>query len=1022
MPFWFVVNERADTILKDIQKLCEKEIVRSLINFSIGPERAFFEARHFLGSITIPPVSPYEGRKGKGLEGLRELWFHLLDRCNLSCRHCLFSEFRARNRTLKEDTVKKAIKKAIDHGLNVVCFTGGEPFLYPHFDSILRYCMDIPNLKIAVLTNGLLCQDLLKDFSFLKKDRIHFQVSLEGPKDIHDSIRGKGSFDRAKAGIESLIERGFSVTCAMSVNKITIHHIKETLHILKDLGITGCHLLWHFDQGAGTGLSVSEDELLIENFASFLKEADCLGIEVDNLDAIRSQVFSPPGTRYDLGSAGWESLCVGPDGKVWPTPATVDRPGFLCGELLKGGEDLLDIWKTSPKLEEIRSLSLIDSQEMREDPWHFLTGGGDIDHCLEPLKNHEGFSLNPDPNSPFYEAMIQYAIKFECNGLPKRENNMGVVLKMGDVSFECHEIKDVNFLHSNCLLSMGQGDQRGLVQEFYSRRVKEPDKKIQNPTLSGIEGINFVPKANIERSYGCGSPVEDALLQAGEYVCDLGCGTGVECLIAAKKVGPSGRVIGLDMTDEMLKVANEGKHSIVKGLGYDNISFIKAHLEDIPIESGTLDCIISNCVLNLTKNKRRVLKEAFRCLKPGGRIVISDVVTECEPMPWIRGNKVLVGECLGGALVQSYLFSMLRDLGFEHSKIIKRFPYREVSGHRFYSLTFEAKKPLEDRPKEKKINALLKGPIEGLFLKDGTLLTKGTTKGISHDISEDLPDDLVLKIDPHSGEALNQLDDGSCSCCSSPNLAQVMPKERIRPKQPSGCLLCGAPIVYLDTPVKLECDICGTVFKTQTRCIKGHFCCDSCHVEEPLEVIRELAINTTETDMISLMKRIRTNPRFPMHGPEHHAMVPGIILATYKNLGGDIGDEKILAAIEKGSKVPGGACGFMGSCGAAIGVGVAFSVLLDSSPLSPRARSIVQKIVGEVLLKIGERVASRCCQRESYIALKEAKRFSEKYLDINLVADHDLICTQYDRNRECIKRACCLYPSKKYGLKGVSFL
>jgi hypothetical protein len=150
-----------------------------------------------------------------------------------------------------------------------------------------------------------------------------------------------------------------------------------------------------------------------------------------------------------------------------------------------------------------------------------------------------------------------------------------------------------------------------------------------------------------------------------------------------------------------------------------------------------------------------------------------------------------------------------------------------------------------------------------------------------------------------------------------------------------------------------------------------------------------------------------------MHGPEHHAMVPGIILATYRNRGGNLRREAILSGIERGSKVPGGVCGFWGSCGAAVGVGIAFSVLLEATPLTPAARQQAQQITAQVLGTIAETKGARCCQRETVTALEEAARLSQEILSVSLLAEDAFCCSQFEVNRECIRAQCPLWCEVK---------
>jgi hypothetical protein len=163
-------------------------------------------------------------------------------------------------------------------------------------------------------------------------------------------------------------------------------------------------------------------------------------------------------------------------------------------------------------------------------------------------------------------------------------------------------------------------------------------------------------------------------------------------------------------------------------------------------------------------------------------------------------------------------------------------------------------------------------------------------------------------------------------------------------------------------------------------------------------------------DMIRLMEEIRAHPLFSRHGPEHHSMVPGVIVATYRNLGGPVDDLQLEAAIDRGGLVPGGACGFMGCCGAATGVGIAFSILLGANPLRPEPRRTSMRITARVLDRIAEREAPRCCQRECYLALKAAAELSGDYLPLELRAEGDLECSQHEDSRDCIGTACPLFP------------
>jgi arsenite methyltransferase len=174
-----------------------------------------------------------------------------------------------------------------------------------------------------------------------------------------------------------------------------------------------------------------------------------------------------------------------------------------------------------------------------------------------------------------------------------------------------------------------------------------------------------LPAEALLASLGCGNPTALAALEEGETVLDLGSGGGIDVLLSAKRVGPTGKVYGLDMTDEMLALALDNKAKA----GATNVEFLKGHIESVPLPSNTVDVIISNCVINLSGDKRRVLAEAFRVLKPGGRFAVSDVIVrDGLPAP-VRESMPLWTGCVAGALEEREFLSLLTEVGFENASI-----------------------------------------------------------------------------------------------------------------------------------------------------------------------------------------------------------------------------------------------------------------------------------------------------------------------------------------------------------------
>jgi arsenite methyltransferase len=170
-----------------------------------------------------------------------------------------------------------------------------------------------------------------------------------------------------------------------------------------------------------------------------------------------------------------------------------------------------------------------------------------------------------------------------------------------------------------------------------------------------------VPDDALKASLGCGNPTALAQLNAGETVLDLGSGGGIDVLLSAKRVGPTGKAYGLDMTDEMLALARENQRKA----GVFNVEFLKGEIENIPLPDNSVDVIISNCVINLSADKGRVLREAFRVLKPGGRFAVSDVVVRGDVPEAVRKNVLLWVGCIAGALKDTEYISTLADAGFE---------------------------------------------------------------------------------------------------------------------------------------------------------------------------------------------------------------------------------------------------------------------------------------------------------------------------------------------------------------------
>jgi len=202
--------------------------------------------------------------------------------------------------------------------------------------------------------------------------------------------------------------------------------------------------------------------------------------------------------------------------------------------------------------------------------------------------------------------------------------------------------------------------------------------------------LNNLPADSAITSFGCGNPLAYSEVREGDVVLDLGPGAGLDLLIAARKVGPSGQVIGVDMTEEMISKAKEN----IKAAGVKNVEVRKGLIEDLPVESSSVDWVISNCVINLSPEKEKVFSEISRVLKPGGRMVVSDMVGENIP-EWLRENKNLYSACISGVISEKEYLSGLRKAGLEKVKVSERIVYRSDELESFVKSSPEISKDIK---------------------------------------------------------------------------------------------------------------------------------------------------------------------------------------------------------------------------------------------------------------------------------------------------------------------------------------
>ncbi len=1007
-PNWFVPNRAGDKLIQLlIQGVSLSEAYKMCAgSLSNNDQLGLLRLKQFLSLIPEPVLSSYNGRDSLlKLDRLNECWLHITDHCNLVCRHCLFNCSPRLQTALSFKKIKNIIRQAFALGTRTFYLTGGEPFLHQNIKEICELILNnYKNTHLVILTNGILIGQFYSFLESLPANRLHLQISMDGLEEIHDLWRGKESFKKLLASFKSLQKLEVETSIAMAVHSENVEQMPEIIDIAAGYNIANVHYLWLLLSGKVTPEMFVPPDVLTSFVIQSVSEAKSYNISIDNVKAIESRTFSSPGTKYDLGNAGWESLAIGPDGLVYPTPALVREPKAVCGHINEGVET---VWKQSELLKHLRSLSITHDKNYDQNALKYIVGGGDIDHSFYSSGSFMGYD-------PYVELYNRLALWLMVSGAkPDTGKNYPQILaKMGDRLMQCnHNGQGVELTHSNC--SLFASEIHKVVGDFYTAAAKKPNEDIANPICYPEEEIKHIPDSARIRSYGCGSPVLDAGLKEGQIVVDLGSGAGVECFIASKQVGPTGHVYGIDMLDNMLQLADQSLKKVAVNLGYGNVRFKKGFLEDIPIGDNLSDVVISNCVVNLSEDKHKTFTEIFRILKPGGRLVISDVVTDSSFPASIQNDIKLRGECIAGAMVQSHLMVMLESIGFKHMCILKRFFYRKVQNHNFFSLTFTAYKPLIGELK----TIMYPGPFAGVVTDDGNLYLRGQKVKIQwQDSANNFPSVFVL--DDH-GNVTNTNETSACACYApvepegnkksslqadkpSSRISRIVKKTRLM----SGCMLCGRPLVYLLQEMEKICNYCGNTFRAHAVCEKEHFVCDACHSKDALKVVKHLCLDTRETDMIDLLNAIRRHPSIPLHGPEHHFALPGVMVATYRNLGGDVNNKDIITAIERGKSVPGGTCGFWGACGAPLGAGIAFGIILKSNPVKPAERQIVQQITGKIIDELGSIQVARCCQRETWTALKIAARVSKEFLPAPLQAEGSTKCFQKKFNKECPGSAC----------------
>ncbi|MBI2943940.1 MAG: methyltransferase domain-containing protein [Candidatus Wallbacteria bacterium] len=754
-PNWIATDVRGSRLLTLLDgKRPFGEVVREYAaREGVELSRAWIHADWFVRALERQGLAaphafspaPYSGRASTlALERLSELWLHTNNSCNLQCTHCLVSSGPGGDKGLPGEKLVDFIAQAHRLGTRRFYFTGGEPFARKDIFELIALVTEELASELIVLTNATLFEEeRLEKLGRVDRQRLRLQVSLDGATAaVNDRLRGEGSFETICAGLRTAARLGFPVTVTSVVTRDNLSELPGMVALTAEEGVSNLHLMWlhrrgrAVDRGASFFPSTSELVDLTRRVKTLAAQA---GVQLDNTASARYRVNGRPGARYDLGNQAWESLCIYSDGRVYPSAALANHRPLCCGDALE--QPLERIWRDGHIARELREATVLRKSGAHADFLKYFTGGGDVEHSYiaSEARHGKGSFLAEDPYYELARELVLDAM-FELAAEGRAATNMRsghnappVYHAMGAGSVVCGADDvdvtrdyEVRTLHSNCVLGFDVERPHRLVQQFYGEAAQEPKPGLCCPESFAKEDVSHIPEAVQARAFGCGSPVSLAGVREGETIVDLGSGGGIDCFIAARKTGPAGAVIGVDMTEKMLQVANENLPLVAANLGYTNVEFRKGFLEKVPVDSRSVDLVTSNCVINLSPDKRAVLSEIWRMLKDHGRLVVSDIVSEGPIPSHLKVNSMLWGECLGGALAEDELLGMLEAAGFHGISLLKKSFWQEVAGYRFHSVTVRGYKF------EKKAGcdfigqwAIYQGPYKAVLDEEGHLFPRG---------------------------------------------------------------------------------------------------------------------------------------------------------------------------------------------------------------------------------------------------------------------------------------------------------
>ncbi|MCK5505205.1 MAG: methyltransferase domain-containing protein, partial [Thermodesulfovibrionia bacterium] len=440
---------------------------------------------------------------------------------------------------------------------------------------------------------------------------------------------------------------------------------------------------------------------------------------LDNVESLKVRVRAKRGRKNDLCNNCYEKICVNSDGHVYPCASLNGDKKFNAGSIRENS--LKDIWLNSKVMKKGRDNSVQKKPECRLCELKFFCGGGCTSHSYyaSEVDTGKGSVTAKDPYCSTYKALFEDILwELASEGVPLQDNGKGYTVPLvynamdaklphhlGSAVRSIDDSVDVGCYHCSCVLSVDVEDDEEVckpeikghvtktVKKKFSKAAYQPVKDYYCPTGYDPKDLAHIPDEVLEVSYGCGNPASLADIKEGETVVDLGAGGGIDCFIAAKKLGRNGKVIGIDMTDEMVEKATANAEKVAAVVGYNVVDFRKGNIMELPVDDNSVDLIISNCVINLTEDKIKVFDEIFRILKPGGRFFISDIVSD-KPVPgYMKRDKELWNACVSGALTDKRFKEAAEKAGFHDIELTKNYLFKKVEYVKFYSVTLKSTKP-----------------------------------------------------------------------------------------------------------------------------------------------------------------------------------------------------------------------------------------------------------------------------------------------------------------------------------------